>query len=192
MPVQFPCPTGPVRGYIEARWWKNQSKAFNAVPAPSMARANVKFAQKCPCSGQPGWSLDPGKSTYEYRAVNLRQLNTAYDASISKSTVNPAQNAFAVFDNISSNDRVLGAQNIRIVGISRAATGAALGACEVKVFTALGDVLVASTTSDGSGNWTAYPNLPGPYYFVEYKAGAPDVFGTSPNTNAATPFTPGQ
>lgn len=192
MPIAFPRATGPVRSVVESQWWKNQSKAFDVVPAPSMARANVKFTQNCPCSGQPGWSLDPGKSVYEYRAVNLRQLNTAYDASVSKSAVNPARNAFAVFDNISSNDRVLGAGNIRIVGVSRDATGAALGACVVKVFRTTDDVLVDTTTSDGSGNWTAYPNQPGPYYFVEYKAGSPDVFGTSPNTNTATTFTPGR
>jgi len=192
MPIAFPRATGPVRSTVEGQWWKNQTKAFDVVPAPPMARTNVKFSQNCPCSGQRGWSLDPGKSQYEYQAVNLRRLNTAYDASISNSTVNPTRNAYAVFDNINSNDRVLGAQSKRIIGVSRDATGVALGNCVVKVFTTVDDTLVASTTSDGSGNWTAYPNAQGPYYFVEYKAGSPDVFGTSPNTNAATQFTPGQ
>ena len=191
MPIAFPCTTGPVRSVVESQWWKNQTKAFDVVPAPSMARTNVKFAQICPCSGQQNWSLAPGKSTYEYRAVNLRRLNSAYDGSISNSNVNPARNAFSVFDNINSNDRVLGSQNERIVGVSRNATGVALGTCVVKVFRTADDVLVDSTTSDGSGNWTAYPNQPGPYYFVEYKAGSPDVFGTSPNTNTSTQFTPG-
>jgi hypothetical protein len=200
MPIAFPFAAGPIRTTVESQWWKNQAKAFDVVPAPSMARANVKFTQNCPCSGQPGWSLDPGKSVYDYRAVNLRRLNSPYDASISNSTVNPARNAYAVFDNISSNDRVLGAQNIRIVGVSRDATGVALGACVVKVFktavtgapSSYDDTVVASTVSDASGNWTAYPTVQGPYYFVEYKAGSPDVFGTSPNTNTSTTFTPGQ
>lgn len=192
MPIAFPRATGPVRSVVEGQWWKNQTKAFDVVPAPSMARANVKFTQKCPCSGQPGWSLDPGKSVYDYRAVNLRRLNSPYDASISNATVNPARNAYAVFDNISSNDRVLGAQSIRIQGVSRDSTGVALGTCVINVFTTANNLLVASTVSDGSGNWTAYPIAQGPYYFVEYKAGSPDVFGTSPNTNTATQFTPGQ
>ena len=191
MPIAFPRATGPVRSYIESQWWKNRAKAFDVVPAPSMARTNVKFSQNCPCSGQRGWSLDPGKPQYEYRAVNLRRLNTAYEAPTNSAQVNPARNAYAVFDNINSNDRVLGAQSNRIIGVSRDATGVALGNCVVKVFRTADDTLVASTTSDGSGNWTAYPNAQGPYYFVEYKAGSPDVFGTSPNTNAATQFTPG-
>jgi hypothetical protein len=192
MPIAFPYATGPVRSVVEGQWWKNQTKAFDVVPAPSMARTNVKFSQTCPCSGQQNWSLAPGKSTYEYRAVNLCRLNKAYDASISNSTVNPARNAYVVFDNINSNDRVLGSQNNRIIGVSRDSTGVALGNCVIKVFTTADDVLVASTVSDASGNWTAYPIAQGPYYFVEYKAGSPDVFGTSPNTNTATQYTPGQ
>lgn len=105
--------------------------------------------------------------------------------------VNPAKYIDELYDMDVSYDRDLGQQNERIVGVSRDATGAALGSCVVKVFRTADDVLVASTTSDGSGNWTAYPNQPGPYYFVEYKAGSPDVFGTSPNTNTSTQFQPG-
>jgi hypothetical protein len=156
-----------------------------------MAKIGVPFTQTCPYSGQQGWSLAPGKAVHEFRAVNLRNLNAPYDASISTAVVNPARKAFAVSDDASSNDRVLGTQNERIVGVSRDSTGAALGSCTIKVFRTADDVLVASTVSDGSGNWTAYPDQEGPYYFVEYKAGSPDVFGTSPNTNTYTTFTPG-
>ena len=191
MPIAFPRPTGPVRSTVEGQWWKNQTKAFYVIPAPSMARAGVPFGQNCKYSGQPGWSLAPGKPVHECRAVNLRNLSWTYDASISKSMVNPARRVFAVSDDINGNDRVLGTQNARIVGVSRDATGVALGSCTVKVFRTADDVLVGSTVSDGSGNWTAYPNQEGPYYYVEYKAGSPDVFGTSPNTNTYTTFTPG-
>ena len=128
---------------------------------------------------------------HECRAVNLRNLSEVYDASISKAVVNPARRAFAVSDDINGNDRVLGTQNARIIGVSRDATGVALGSCTVKVFSTVNDQLVASTVSDGAGDWTAYPNQAGPYYLVEYKAGSPDVFGTSPNTNTYTAFTPG-
>jgi len=191
MPIQFPRATGPVRSTVEGQWWKNRAKSFYVVPAPSMAKIGVPFTQTCPYSGQQGWSLAPGKAVHEFRAVNLRNLNAPYDASISTAVVNPARKAFAVSDDASSNDRVLGTQNERIVGVSRDSTGAALGSCTIKVFRTADDVLVASTVSDGSGNWTAYPDQEGPYYFVEYKAGSPDVFGTSPNTNTYTTFTPG-
>jgi hypothetical protein len=114
-----------------------------------------------------------------------------YVAPTNTAVTNPARRIFAVSDDITGNDRVLGDQNARIIGVSRDSTGVALGGCTVKVFRTADDVLVASTVSDGSGNWTAYPNQEGPYYFVEYKAGIPDVFGTSPNTNTYTTFTPG-
>jgi hypothetical protein len=191
MPIQFPKPTGPTRSYIEGQWWKNRAKAFNVIPAPSMARPGVLFGQNCPYSGQSGWSLAPGKGLHEWRAVNLRNLNSMYDGTVGRSVVNPARRAFAVSDDISGNDRVLGTQNERIIGVSRDSTGVSLGSCTVKIFRTADDVCVASTVSDGSGNWTAYPNQEGPYYFVEYKAGSPDVFGTSPNTNTYTTFTPG-
>lgn len=191
MPIAFPCATGPVRSTVEGQWWKNQTKAFNVVPAPSMARPGVPFGQNCPYSGQSGWSLAPGKSLHEFRAVNLRNLNAPYDASVLKAIVNPARRIFMVSDDINGNDRLLGTQNERIIGVSRDSTGVALGSCTVKIFRTADDVLVASTVSDESGNWTAYPNQEGPYYYVEYKAGSPDVFGTSPNTNTYTTFTPG-
>ena len=191
MPIAFPTPTGPTRSIVEGQWWKSMTKAFYVVPAPSMARAGIPFGQKCPYSGQPGWSLAPGKAVHEFRAVNLRNLNSMYDGTVGMAVVNPSRRIFAVSDDINGNDRVLGDQNARIVGVSRDSTGVALGDCTVKVFRTTDDVLVASTRSDGSGNWTAYPNQEGPYYYVEYKAGSPDVFGTSPNTNTYTTFTPG-
>ena len=191
MPIAFPCATGPVRSTVEGQWWKNQTKAFDVVPAPSMARPGVPFGQNCPYSGQAGWSLDPGKSLHEFRAVNLCNLNSMYVAPYNTAVVNPARRIFAVSDDINGNNRVLGDQNARIIGVSRDSAGVALGSCKVKVFRTADDVCVASTVSDGSGNWTAYPNQEGPYYYVEYKAGSPDVFGTSPNTNTYTTFTPG-
>jgi hypothetical protein len=192
MPIAFPRATGPVRSYIESQWWAQRTKAFNVVPAPSMARIGVPFTQNCPYSAQKGWSLAPGKAVHDFRAVNLRRLNSQYESPDNSAKVNPARNVFAVSDDIKSNDRVLGAQNNRIIGISSDSTGVALGYCVIKVFTTANDVLVASTVSDASGNWTAYPIAQGPYYFVEYKAGSPDVFGTTPNTNTSTAFTPGQ
>lgn len=180
MPIQFPRPTGPYRSYIETQWLLKHKK-FDAVPAPNLGNPGGPLNTK---------SLNPGQGIR--KAVNLRNLGRPYTAPDQTARVNPASNLRDTTNNRQSFDRVLGETNYRIVGVSRDATGAALGGCTVKVFRTEDDVLVASTVSDGSGNWTAYPNQTGPYYFVEYKAGSPDVFGTSPNTRTATPFNPGE
>jgi len=73
------------------------------------------------------------------------------------------------------------ARNASLTGISRDNTGAALGGCTVKLFRTWDDVMIASAVSDGSGSYTLFPASSGPYYLVEYKAGAPDVAGTSRN-----------
>lgn len=194
MPIRFPLGTmGPVSAIREAQWLKNATKAFDAVPAPNMAAPGRPFQALASADGtqtilNPGMPLPKGNT----RGVNLRRLGMMYEAPTSTSVVNPAAPLITDHtDEFSGDNRVLGYSNNRIVGVSRDATGAALGTCVVKVFRTEDDVLVASTTSDSSGNWTAYPNQPGPYYFVEYKAGSPDVFGTSPNTNTATQFQPG-
>lgn len=190
MPIQFPRPTGPVRNYIEAQWWRLQTKAFDVVPAPNLGNPGFPTGISAPL-GKRGWSLNPGIGSSPIRAVNLRRFSTMYQHGDQCGKTNPAAELFAVYDRTKNNAQIEADINGRIVGVSRDATGAALGGCAIKIFRTADDVLVASTTSDGSGNWTAYPNQPGPYYFVEYKAGSPDVFGTSPNTNTSTPFTPG-
>ena len=185
---------GPVALYREQSWLKNSLKAFDVVPAPNVAAPGVPFKANPSADGtqtilNPGIGLPKGNT----KGVNLRRLSTIYEAPTQTSLVNPASQLINDhIDEYSGDNRVLGASNNRIIGVSRDATGAALGNCVVNVFTTNSNVLAASTISDGSGNWTAYPNQPGPYYFVEYKAGSPDVFGTSPNTNTATQFAPGQ
>lgn len=190
MPIQFPRPTGPVRSVVESQWWAQMTKAFDVTPAPNLGRVGFPL-QSWQQGGSSGWSLDPGIGVSPIKAVNVRRFSTMYQAPDVIARVNPAALIDELYDETRGFDRDLGQQSIRIVGVSRNATGATLGNCVVKVFTTADDVLVASTTSDASGNWTAYPNQQGPYYFVEYKAGSPDVFGTSPNTNTATTFTPG-
>lgn len=185
---------GPVALYRERLWLANGVKGFDVVPAPNMARPGIPFQALSSAEGTQV-VLDPGLpqpkgGTF---SVNLRRLSTIYQNVQETAVVNPAAALINDhFDEYAGDNRVLGYSNNRITGVSRDATGAALGNCTVKVFRTADDVLVASTTSDGSGNWTAYPTQVGPYYFVEYKAGSPDVFGTSPNTNTATTFTPGQ
>ena len=185
MPIAFPRPTGPYRSVIESQWWAKTAKAFDGVPAPTFGSPKLSSV----LTSRVGFSLDPGLAVRS--AVNLRDLGRGYVDVRSTASVNPAGKLREWGDGTKTYNRVLGAQNNRIVGVSRDASGAALGDCVVKVFATASDVLVDQTVSDGAGNWIAYPNQVGPYYFVQYKAGSPDVFGTSPNTNTATTFTPG-
>lgn len=68
-----------------------------------------------------------------------------------------------------------------IVGITRDNVGNPLGGCTVKRFRTSDDVLLSSTTSDGSGNYSL-PGDTSPSYLVAYKAGSPDVAGVTVNT----------
>ena len=75
-----------------------------------------------------------------------------------------------------------------ITGVTRDSTGAVLGSCEVHLFQTGFDIEIAQTTSDGSGNFTfIIGNNAGYFYIVAYKAGSPDVAGTTVNTLAASP-----
>lgn len=185
MPIQFPRPTGASRFYIEDQLRKLASKVFYVVPAPSFGNVGTTLST---------FRLgdDTSVAVSVRKAVNLRNLGTQYQEVTQRSRPNPASELLRVADRTAGWNRVYGTQNDRIVGVSRDAVGAPLGFCVVKVFRTVDDILVAATASDAGGNWTAYPNQAGPFYFVEYKAGGPDVFGTSPNTNTSTPFTPGQ
>lgn len=190
MPIQFPRPTGSVRTIIESQWLRASTKCFDAVPAQNMGRPGMPFSQTSQ-NGKAVWSLAPGSGVQPFRAVNVGQPSTMYSAPDQTAKVNPASMIGELYNETVGFDRNLGQQNHRVVGVSRDASGAPLGGCTIKIFSTADDVLVATALSDGSGDWTAYPNQQGPYYFVEYKVGAPDVFGTSPNTNISTQFIPG-
>lgn len=72
--------------------------------------------------------------------------------------------------------------NTRITGVTKDSTGASLGSCVVQLFRTSNDQLIEESTSDGSGNYSFAPTDYGPFYVVAYKAGAPDVAGTTVNT----------
>jgi hypothetical protein len=76
--------------------------------------------------------------------------------------------------------------NFGLAGVSRDSSGAVLGSCTIKLFRTADDTLAAKTVSDASGNWSLPVMLSGPFYLVEYKAGSPDVAGTSVNTLVPT------
>jgi hypothetical protein len=73
---------------------------------------------------------------------------------------------------------------ITIAGVTKDGTGAVLGGCQVQVFEAATDRYVTEVISDAvTGVYTIYVGIgSGPYYLVAYKAGTPDVAGTTANT----------
>lgn len=74
---------------------------------------------------------------------------------------------------------------LSISGITRDSAGTPLASCVVELYRTLTDVVVDSAASDGSGAFTfRNVGLGQTYYIVSYKAGSPDVFGTSLNTLA--------
>lgn len=71
----------------------------------------------------------------------------------------------------------------KISGITKDSTGAVLGGCLVSLFYTQGDTLICKMLSDattGEYSFGMGPSLD--CYVVAYKAGAPDVAGTTVNT----------
>ena len=75
----------------------------------------------------------------------------------------------------------------RIDGVTRDSAGAILGSCVVKLFRTSDDTLAGTTTSDATtGAYLFYAALGRTYYVVAYKAGSPDLAGTTVNTTVVT------
>jgi len=68
-----------------------------------------------------------------------------------------------------------------LTGITKDSTDVVLPACVVQLFRTVDDLILAETISNGSGVYVFYPTVSGPFYIVAYKAGAPDVAGTTIN-----------
>jgi len=76
--------------------------------------------------------------------------------------------------------RVLFKGYYTLTGITLDAGGAPLGNCTVNLFRTDNKEWIATTISDGSGNYSFTVGLDQGYYFcVGYQDGAPDVFGTT-------------
>jgi len=72
---------------------------------------------------------------------------------------------------------------VAISGYTRDSAGAILPTCVVRLFRTLDDLEIDQTTSDGAGYYEFRTAIPvETYYVVAYKAGSPDVAGTTVNT----------
>lgn len=71
-----------------------------------------------------------------------------------------------------------------ISGVTRDSTGAILGSCSVALYRTSDDVLMERVTSDNSTGAYSFSavGLSETYYVTAYKAGAPDLAGTTVNT----------
>jgi hypothetical protein len=101
--------------------------------------------------------------------------------------------------------------HVAISGVTRNNLGTPIGNCVVQLYRA-NDTLVVyfdpfprfpnlpphspanapgelhlESTSDASGNYIFYPSVSGPFYVLAYKAGSPDLAGTTVNTLQPTP-----
>jgi len=75
-----------------------------------------------------------------------------------------------------------GQQAKKLIGTTLDSAGAPLGSCVVEAFTTADDVKQGSVTSDTAGYYALCTFKTTAHYIVAYKAGAPDVAGTTLNT----------
>lgn len=73
-----------------------------------------------------------------------------------------------------------------ITGVTRDSGGTPLGGVTCDLYLTREQRFVDRVVSDGSGNFT-FGAAGGPYFLVFYKAGSPDVFGSSVNTLTGAP-----
>ena len=70
-----------------------------------------------------------------------------------------------------------------ITGTTKDSNGNVLAGCTVKAYITSTDQEIGATVSDGAGFFKVpIGQTSGPYYLVAYKAGSPDVAGTTVNT----------
>jgi hypothetical protein len=75
------------------------------------------------------------------------------------------------------------ASRLGFVGVTRDQYGTPTGNCVVQLFRTSDDLFIMEITSDASGNFLLQSiYTPDTHYIVAYKAGSPDIFGTTVNT----------
>lgn len=72
---------------------------------------------------------------------------------------------------------------VGFVGVTRDQFGTPTGGCVVQLFRTSDDLFIMEITSDSNGNFLLQSWFtPDTHYIVAYKAGSPDIFGTTVNT----------
>lgn len=169
MPIAFP----PASRGVD---YAPNNDVLQRAPDYDITNLGMIGTELSPSSFAPGFPLDFNTS----RATNLRNLDYQYEAIDNTRAINIA------FDNgiqqVGVYQTDWAASNRAIIGISRDSTGAILGTCMVDLFITGSDALVERITSDASGNFRFGNPGTGPFYLVAYKAGSPDVAGTTVNT----------
>lgn len=75
------------------------------------------------------------------------------------------------------------ASRLGFVGVTRDQYGTPTGNCVVQLFRTSDDLFIMEITSDADGNFLLQSiYTPDTHYIVAYKAGSPDIFGTTVNT----------
>ena len=75
------------------------------------------------------------------------------------------------------------ASRVGFVGVTRDQYGTPTGSCVVQLFRTSDNLFIMEITSDSSGNFLLQSwYTPDTHYIVAYKAGSPDIFGTTVNT----------
>lgn len=175
MPIQFPQPS---RDNPLDRWlWQRGAAIPLQQRAPNLGHVGVPFTSA---------TLSPGFPRRHNRAVNVRDLGKIFTVR-GRAVVNPPESLKSpkqIQDSSTQRvyQRVLVSTRYALSGVSRDNVGVALGDCTVMVFSNVDRTLIAETTSDGSGFWSVPVVRGWPFFLVEYKAGSPDVAGTSVNT----------
>ena len=80
----------------------------------------------------------------------------------------------------------LDTKNAILTGVTKDATGTMLAACLVRSFVSATKDYISQTTSDGSGAYIVSVPVAVTCFLVAYKAGSPDVAGTTVNTLVGT------
>lgn len=75
-------------------------------------------------------------------------------------------------------------RNYTISGVTKDSSGSALSNCTVLLFNTTTNTLEQTSVSDASGNYSFVVDKTRTWYAVSYKAGSPDVAGTTVNTLA--------
>lgn len=77
---------------------------------------------------------------------------------------------------------ILAPQRLWISGVTKDSTGIPLAGVLVSLFLTIGQILLEQVISDGNGNYAfSSVGLGETYFVVAYKAGSPDVAGTTRN-----------